>query len=124
MALSTYIANKILDAILNATTLTGITNVYISLHTADPGLTGASEVTGGSYARQLASFETAASKASQTDAVIEFAGMPTATITHIGIWDAASAGNFLWGGVNSGSQSVSAGNTFRLASGALDVSLT
>ena len=124
MALSTYIGNKILDAILNATTLTGITTPYISLHTGDPGLTGASEVTGGSYIRKSASFEAAASKASQTDAVLEFAGMPAATVTHIGIWDAESSGNFLWGGTNSGTQSVAAGNTFGLASGALDVSLT
>lgn len=124
MALSTYIGNKIIDAIVNATTLTGITSVYVSLHTGDPGLTGASEVTGGSYIRKVASFEAGASKASQNDAVIEFASMPAATVTHIGLWDAESAGNFLWGGTNSGTQSVAAGNTFRLASGALDIALT
>lgn len=124
MALSTYIGNKIIDAIVNATTLTGITTPYVSLHTADPGLTGANEVSGGSYVRKSASFEAAASKASQTDALIEFANMPSCTVTHIGLWDAASNGNFLWGGTNTGTQSVAAGNTFRLQTGSLDISVT
>jgi hypothetical protein len=124
MAISTYLGNKIIDAIVNATTLTGIATPYISLHTGDPGLTGANEVTGGSYARQAASFAAGGSKASETDTLEEFTGMPACTVTHIGIWDAASGGNFLWGGTNSGTQGVAAGNTFRIASGALDISVT
>jgi len=124
MALSTYIGNKILDAILNATTLTGIATPYISLHTGDPGLVGSSEVSGGSYIRKAGSFIAAASKAADNDAAVEFAGMPAATVTHIGIWDAENAGNFIWGGTNTGTQAVSAGNTFRLAVGVIDTSLT
>lgn len=124
MALSTYIGNKILDAILNAVTLTGITTPYIALHTGDPGLVGSSEVTGGSYIRKAGSFITAASKAADNDSAIEYPGMPAATITFLGIWDAETAGNFIWGGANTGTQAVAAGNVFRLAVGVIDTSLT
>ena len=99
---------------------------YVSLHTGDPGITGASEAAGGSYARQLAnaSFAAAASGAKATNANIDFAVMPAATITHVGIWDAVSGGNFLEGGPLAASKTTNAGDTFRLTSGALIASLT
>jgi hypothetical protein len=72
---------------------------FISLHTANPGNTGASEVAGGAYARQAATFANAGNNptvASNTG-VIQY---PTATaswgtVTHFGIWTAASGGSFL-----------------------------
>lgn len=79
------------------------THIYVSLHTASPGTTGASEVTGGSYAR----VQNDPGDARWTDEVavgttknvgdLTFPS-PTAnwgSITHAGIWDAASGGNFL-----------------------------
>ena len=56
MSISNYLENKLLDAVFNATAFNVTGDPYISLHTADPGETGASEVTGGSYARQQAAF--------------------------------------------------------------------
>ncbi len=53
MSLSTFAKNKILDYLLKGIAFT-VNPVYVSLHTATPGLTGASEVSGGSYARQAA----------------------------------------------------------------------
>ena len=47
MAVSTYMKNAVLDAFF------GVGAVMMSLHTADPGTTGANEVTGGYYARPL-----------------------------------------------------------------------
>ena len=99
---------------------------YVSLHTGDPGETGANEVTGGSYARQAGSFGAAAAGAVTTTATIDFTGMPSATITHVGIWSASTAtasANFVWGGTLTASKSVGAGDTFRIATGDLDVSL-
>src|SRR5690606_40520330 len=49
MAKSTAHANAVLDAIGGGTSVAAGT--YISLHTGDPGTTGASEVDGGNYAR-------------------------------------------------------------------------
>jgi hypothetical protein len=95
----------------------------VSLHTADPGETGASEATGGSYARQSASFGAAASGAIANDAAISFTAMPAATITHVGVWDASSAGNFLWGGALAASKTTNSGDTFTIPTGDLDVTL-
>ena len=114
MAYSTYLGNKVLDLILRGITFTS-NPVYVSLHTADPGLTGANEVSGGPgpYARQNAGsgWTAAASKESDTTGDITFTGMPAVTVTHIGIWDDPSAGNFLLSGALAVSQSVSVGQS-------------
>ncbi len=122
MSISNYAENKILDAVFNNTSY-AVTTPYVSLHTADPGETGASEVGGGSYARQSASFGAASSGAVSNDVAITFTGMPIATVTHIGVWDASSSGNFLWGGALAASKSVGSGDTVTVPIGDLDVTL-
>lgn len=121
MALSTYLGNALLDHVLRNVAYTSPTNVYVSLHTADPGLTGANEVTGGSYARQACAFDAAASKATQNAAAESFTAMPAATVTHVGIWDASTDGNFLWGGALAASKTTNSGDTFTIADSDLDV---
>lgn len=123
MAISTYLGNALLDHVLRNTAYTSPTTVYLSLHTADPGLTGANEVVGGSYARQACAFDAAASKATQNAAAESFTAMPAVTVTHVGIWDAVSAGNFLWGGALAASKVVNSGDTFTIADTDLDVSI-
>ena len=126
MSISDYAELKILDAVLRFTTTGGglpTASVYVSLHTADPGETGASEATGGSYARQQAAFNAASGGVSVNTAVVAFTGMPAATITHIALWDAVSAGNCLWSGSFSASQAVLVGNTVSIAAGTISVSL-
>lgn len=122
MSISNYLEDELLDAVFNAGAFS-VTTPYVSLHTADPGETGASELSGGSYARQSASFGAASGGAVANDAQVEFTDMPAATITHVGVWDAASAGNFLWGGALSASKTTNAGDTFRIPTGDLDVTL-
>ena len=122
MSISDYLENELLDAVFNAGAFS-VTTPYVSLHTADPGETGASEVSGGSYARQAGSFSVASGGAVENDANINFTDMPATTVTHVGVWDAASAGNFLWGGALSASKTTNAGDTFQIASGDLDVTL-
>lgn len=99
MPFSTYAGNSILDRILRNAAF-AVATPYVSLHTANPGLAGGSEVAGGAgpYARQLGTFDAAAAKATQNSAIIDFAGMPAVTVTHVGLWDALAAGNFLWYG--------------------------
>jgi hypothetical protein len=126
MAMSSYLRDKVLDHYLKGTAFSQPANIYVSLHTADPGLTGASEVTGGSYARQLAnaSFAAASSGSKSTNAIIDFAGMPAATVSYAGIWDTSSSGNFLVGGSLTSPKTVGAGDTFRFASGSLVITQT
>lgn len=70
---------------------------YLSLHTADPGTTGANEATGGSpaYAR------IAASAGSASGGIVTFGNAvfnaPAATYTHVGAWSAATGGTFRGG---------------------------
>lgn len=122
MSISNYAENKILDAVFSNTSF-AVAAVYISLHTADPGETGASEVAGGTYARQLTAFDAAVAGATQNTGGETFTGMPAVTITHIGCWDALTNGNFLWGGALAASKVVNSGDTVQLATGALDITL-
>jgi len=102
--------------------------VYVSLHDGDSGEDGANEVSGGSYARQASGgFAAAGSGTTDNDALIDFAGMPAVGgggVTHVGIWDAVSAGNFLVGGALTAARVVTAGDTLRIPAGDLDVTLT
>lgn len=123
MTISNYLEIELLDAVFNADAFGLAANPYVSLHTADPGETGASEVAGGSYARQQAAFSAAAAGATENTGIIDFTGMPAVTLTHAGIWDALAAGNFLWGGALLASKVVNAGDTFRVPAGDLDVTL-
>lgn len=61
----------------------------ISMHTADPGATGTSEVAGGSYARQTTTWGTSSSGDSVgTQVTIP---IPAATaVTHWGLWSSGS----------------------------------
>lgn len=72
---------------------------YVSLHTADPGNTGLNEVAGGAYTRMAATFANTGSNptVAANTTVLQY---PTATaswgtITHFGLWSAASGGSFL-----------------------------
>jgi hypothetical protein len=99
MSTSDYLENKLNDKVHKDTAFTSTTN-HVSLHTGNPLETGASEVAGGSYARQAVNAAGwNASAAGVTDNVnaISFTGLPAATIVAVGIWDALAAGNFLKG---------------------------
>lgn len=123
MGYATTTKNSFLNALLNNTSY-AVATVYVSLHTASPGDTGANETSGGSYARQLASFGAAAAGVCSTDALLQWLNMPAATITHVGLWTAVSAGTFLGGGALTVSKTTTAGDTLQIASGDLDCDIT
>lgn len=124
MPFTTTTANKIIDKLLRNTDFVHPSAIYVSLHAGDPGQTGANEVTGGGYSRKLATFSAAANKATSNTTDIEFPDMPTATITHVGLWSAASGGNFWWGGSLTVSKALTTGDTLKIPAGDLDVTLT
>jgi len=104
MSISDYLENAILNASLRNVSL-AVATPYVALFTANPGETGASgEATGGSYARQAATFNVPASGLSDNVALISYTNMPASTITHIAIFDAVSAGNMLYAGALGGTQ--------------------
>ena len=127
MSFSNTWENEILDHIFNNAAAPAVATPYVSLHTGDPGETGASELTGGSYARQSGAFGAASAGSVSSTADVDFTGMPSATITHVGIWSSSTAtasANFIIGGALTASKSTNSGDTFRLASGNLSATVS
>ena len=121
--LTNYLENKLLDHFLGTTTYTRPT-VYVGLFTVIPGEAGGgTEVTGGSYARQAAAFDAAASGATQNTTNIDFTGMPAATTVAIALFDASTSGNMLLYGGLTTNKTTDAGDTLRIATGDLDISI-
>lgn len=89
--ISNYWGNVILGAYLSTK------SVWLSLHTADPTVLGnpSTEVVGANYKRQLISFGSGGAKTVVSTNSQTFPGIPATTVTHLGLWDAQVAGNFL-----------------------------
>lgn len=122
--LSDYLENKLLDHFLGTTSYTMPSTIYIALYTVAPNdAGGGTEVTGGSYARQTATFDAAASGATQNSADVDFVDMPACTVVAIGIHDASTSGNLLVHGTLTANKSLDAGDTLRIATGDLDISI-
>jgi len=99
MPLSTYLATEFAKYAYTGTAIaTQPTNRYVALHTADPGGTGTSEVSGSSYTRSSAvTLTRTVNVAKNSSAAVTF---PTVTgsaytVTHVSLWDASSTGNML-----------------------------
>ncbi len=82
------------------------------------------EVAGGSYARQNVVFTTAASGATENNAAITFTGMPAATVVGIEIYDSAGSPVRLAYGALSANKTTNSGDTFTIATGDLDITLS
>lgn len=133
MSKSNFLETELLELIFNAGAIpliadnagtTPLTNLFVSLHTADPGEAGTavtSEATYTSYARATVARTgggwvvagNSVSPAANIDFVAATGG--TNTITHFGIVDTASgAGNLLYSGTVTPNISVTTGVTPRL----------
>ena len=124
--ISNYLENALINGTLRATTFTAPAAVYVSLHTADPTDAGSgTEVSGGSYIRQSATFAAPSSGASASNADVTFpqATGNWGTIGWIGIWDAQTTGNMLYHTALDTSKAIDTGDIFKIASGSLTVTL-
>ena len=108
-ALSDYAEVELLDHLLGTTAYTMPTTVYMALYTAAPSdAGGGTEISGNNYARQALSFGAAASGSAANDGAVTFTctGGDWGTVTHFGIFDAASAGNLLVHGALTASREI------------------
>lgn len=124
--ISNYLENALINGTLRATTFTAPAAVYVSLHTADPTDAGSgTEVSGGSYVRQAATFGAPSNGASTTTADITYpqATASYGTVGWIGIWDAVSSGNLLYHTPLNTSKTIDTGDIFKITSGSLTVTL-
>lgn len=109
------IATSQLNAAVAAALVPG-TTYYLSLHSADPGTTGASEFSGGGYVRQAIVFGSASGGVIANNASISVPNAGTTAATHFGIWTASTSGTYYVGGALA-SSTTAASITF--ASGAV-----
>jgi hypothetical protein len=122
MSYSNYLEDAINNAVCTPVPTLDINAVYIKLHIGDPGedctSNAAAETT-----RQVVTFGASASGVSTSDVQAQWTNVSTTeTYSHISLWDHVSAGNALGYGALTIAQSVTAGNTFTIASGALTFS--
>lgn len=122
--LSDYLENKLLDHFLATTSYTAPAAVYVALYTVAPAdAGGGTEVAGGSYVRKAATFTAASGGATSNSTNIDFEGMPSCTVVAIGIHDNVSSGNLLVHGTLTANKTLDAGDTLRIATGDLDISI-
>ena len=91
---------RIPTAGLNAAVAAAIvpgTTYYLSAHSADPGTTGASELSGGGYARQTIVFGSASGGVVSNNAAIAIPTSGATAVSHFGVWSASTAGTYLGG---------------------------
>lgn len=113
------VANAWLNAIRSGgATMTVVAGTFVKLHTADPGPAGATAAAVGSTTRVAVTQGAASGGAiAQTGtAPVWTNGGTTETLTHISVWDASTAGNFLYSVALTASQAWVSGNTFTLTS--------
>ena len=124
--MSNYLENALINATLRNTSYTSPTTVYVSLYTTNPDEDDSgTEVSGGSYARTSVTFGAPSNGTCSNSADVTF---PTATaswstVTHIGIWDASTAGNLLYHTPLDTSKTIDSGDIFKITSGNLTVTL-
>ena len=123
VGLAAAVANGLLDALGNAANYTAPTAIYMKLHIGDPGAAGASNAAV-ETTRKQGSFAAAASGAITTDAALTWTNVGgTEDYTNWSAHDAAAAGAFLCSGTMT-ANAVVAGDTFTVATGDWDLSLT
>jgi hypothetical protein len=125
MSFSNTFETTVLTWAFSTSSATRPTAWHLALYTSAPDDTGGgTEVSGSAYARQSVTFTISGNTASNTSA-LEF---PTATgsygtVTHVGVFDAASGGNLIAYAALTTSKAIDTGDVLRVPAGDLDITL-
>jgi len=125
MSFTNFLETEILDHVFAGAAYTAPSTLYLGLFTGAPGEAGGgTELSGNAYVRKAIAFTTSGDTTSN-NAAVEF---PTATgswgtVTHVGVFDAATSGNLMVYATLSASKAVASGDVFRVPSGDLDITL-
>ncbi len=103
----------------------GAVAAYASAHTANPGSTGASEITGGSpaYARKAVTWSAASGGSKALSNSPTFDIPASTTVAFIGLWSAASGGTY-YGYIAVTNEVYAAQGTYQVTSGTIDLNAT
>lgn len=103
------LTNAVLDVGNNA--ITAVLG-FASLHTANPGGTGANEVTGGGYTRIAAVWDPSSGAVAALDGALDFVGPANGAAQYIGFWSLISAGTWRGGAALTGDQTFNAAGEY------------
>lgn len=121
---SDTVANSWLDALCRNTSYANAA-VWVQLHTGAPGAAGTANVATESTRKQVTFGAAASGRTISNTVAIEWTAVSTTeTYTHISLWTASSAGTFLGSDDLSASAAMTAGDTFRIPIGDLDLTAT
>lgn len=115
MPYSAQAKNLMLDAF-------GTSAAYLSLHTGNPGSTGAAEVSGGSpvYARKAAAWNAASAGTKTLSNAPLFDVPPGTTVAYVGVFSAVTGGTWL-GYIDTADESYTLQGTYQVTSGSVDL---
>lgn len=117
--------NKMLDAYVGRTTYTAQVAFYVQLHIGDPGAAGTANVAVNTTRQAVTFGSAAASGAIANTAAVEWTSVSTTeTYTYVSFWTANAAGTWLGNDDLSSSAAMTAGDTFRIPIGDLDLTVT
>ena len=121
-----YAENKILNLMRNVAWAQF--PAYVALFTSAPSDAGrGTEVSGGSYARELAGLSEATGSGGTTsntaDITFTTATASWGTVTHVALMDAVSGGNMIMWSILDAEETVGDGDTFKINAGDLDVTV-
>ena len=123
MSLANYLETALVAAVCNADSAFGVDEVWIQLHTGDPGENCDNNIAGNTE-RQQVTFDPAAGGSASSDSDVVWTDVSTTeTYTDASLWDAETDGNPLWYGSFAESKAVNAGDTFTLAGGTVTAAL-
>lgn len=127
LSLSNTYETNVLTWLLTGDAVTRPTSFYVALFTSNPDedASGTEVSTSGTaYARQSVTFSVSGNTATNT-AAIEFATATASygTVTHVGVYDASTAGNLIAYAALSTSKAIDTGDVLRLPANDLDVTL-
>ena len=127
MSFSNHLETEILDHVFGGNAYTAPATLYLALHTANPDEDGSGtevSTSGTAYARETVAF-TVSGNTATTSAAVEYATATAnfGTVSHVGVWDASTAGNLLAYAALTSSKTIETGDVFRVPAGDLDISL-
>lgn len=127
-AASDFTENLALTYLLTSDSATRPTAWYLGLHTGSPldDDSGANEIStsGTGYGRQTIGF-TVTNDTASNNATITFSAATSnwGTVSHISVYDAATAGNLLFHGAVTTSKTIETGDTFQVSASNLTITL-
>ena len=118
VGISATIVNRILDYVRGGGAPASISGNWVQLHTGNPGTVGTANVSSVTT-RPSVTFGAASGGVialSNTPTWSSWAGTNGEIVTHISVWDASSAGNFVESFALTASKTVNTGDTLQINS--------